>query len=82
MVVNDGGCHQAAARRTGDLRATTLRRAFQPEGQLAQRWVERGCPRSMEQVLNVWLAGPKPMQPSLLQLSTDDAMQAFGQLGR
>ncbi|WP_033664536.1 Hpt domain-containing protein, partial [Bacillus cereus] len=31
---------------------------------------------SMEQVLNVWLAEQKPMQPSLLQLSTD-ALHAF-----
>ncbi|WP_298210452.1 Hpt domain-containing protein [Acidovorax sp.] len=32
---------------------------------------------SMEQVLNVWLAEQKPMEPGLLQLSSD-ALQAFG----
>ncbi|WP_422843850.1 Hpt domain-containing protein [Acidovorax sp. M2(2025)] len=32
---------------------------------------------SMEQVLNAWLAEQKPMQPGLLQLSSD-ALQAFG----
>lgn len=32
---------------------------------------------SMEQVLNAWLAEQKPMQPSLLQLSTD-TLHAFG----
>ena len=32
---------------------------------------------SMEQMLNVWLAEQKPMQPALLQLSSD-ALHAFG----
>ena len=32
---------------------------------------------SMEQMLNAWLAEQKPMQPGLLQLSSD-ALQAFG----
>ena len=32
---------------------------------------------SMEQLLNAWLAEQKPMQPSLLDLSSD-ALRAFG----
>lgn len=64
----------------GDLsEQTTLRRAFHTlKG--SSRMVGLNdfgeAAWSMEQVLNVWLAEQKPMQPSLLQLSTD-ALQAF-----
>jgi chemosensory pili system protein ChpA (sensor histidine kinase/response regulator) len=65
----------------GDLsEQTTLRRAFHTlKG--SSRMVGLNdfgeAAWSMEQVLNAWLAEQKPMQPSLLQLSSD-ALHAFG----
>lgn len=65
----------------GDLsEQTTLRRAFHTlKG--SSRMVGLNdfgeAAWSMEQVLNAWLAEQKPVQPGLLQLSSD-ALQAFG----
>ena len=59
---------------------TTLRRAFHTlkgSSRMVGLNAFGEAAWAMEQVLNAWLAEQKPMQPPLLQLSTE-AMQAFG----
>ncbi|MDD2178087.1 Hpt domain-containing protein [Acidovorax sp. D2M1] len=81
VVVNGLAAIDQLRGEPGDLgEQTTLRRAFHTlKG--SSRMVGLNdfgeAAWSMEQVLNVWLAEQKPMQPSLLQLSTD-ALHAFG----
>lgn len=80
VVVNGLAAIEQLRGEPGDLsEQTTLRRAFHTlKG--SSRMVGLNdfgeAAWSMEQVLNVWLAEQKPMQPSLLQLSTD-ALHAF-----
>jgi chemosensory pili system protein ChpA (sensor histidine kinase/response regulator) len=80
VVVNGLAAIQVLNDEPGNLtEQTTLRRAFHTlKG--SSRMVglnEFGeAAWSMEQVLNAWLAEQKPMQPSLLQLSSD-ALRAF-----
>ncbi|PUA95427.1 chemosensory pili system protein ChpA (sensor histidine kinase/response regulator) [Acidovorax sp. 107] len=80
VVVNGLAAIDQLRGEPGDLsEQTTLRRAFHTlKG--SSRMVGLNdfgeAAWSMEQVLNVWLAEQKPMQPSLLQLSTD-ALHAF-----
>ncbi len=81
-VVGNGLAAIAALKNEpGDLsEQTTLRRAFHTlKG--SSRMVGLNdfgeAAWSMEQMLNVWLAEQKPMQPELLQLSSD-ALNAFG----
>ncbi len=80
VVVNGLAAIELLRGEPGDLsEQTTLRRAFHTlKG--SSRMVGLNdfgeAAWSMEQVLNVWLAEQKPMQPSLLQLSTD-ALHAF-----
>ncbi|PJI96269.1 chemosensory pili system protein ChpA (sensor histidine kinase/response regulator) [Acidovorax sp. 69] len=81
VVVNGLAAIQLLKEEPGNLsEQTTLRRAFHTlKG--SSRMVGLNdfgeAAWSMEQVLNVWLAEQKPMQPGLLQLSSD-ALQAFG----
>ena len=81
VVVNGLGAIAVLQDEPGNLsEQTTLRRAFHTlKG--SSRMVGLNdfgeAAWSMEQVLNAWLAEQKPMQPGLLQLSSD-ALKAFG----
>lgn len=80
VVVNGTTAIAALTEEPGNLsEQTTLRRAFHTlKG--SSRMVGLNdfgeAAWAMEQLLNAWLAEQKPMQPSLLQLSSD-ALQAF-----
>ncbi len=80
VVVNGLAAIEQLRGEPGDLsEQTTLRRAFHTLKGSSRMVGLNGFGEaawSMEQVLNVWLAEQKPMQPSLLQLSTD-ALHAF-----